>query len=317
VDFDGDDDLDLVSGVMSLQSSGSWVPSVRRNDGTGAFGDIEVVGPDPAPGEPTALVVTDADGDGDTDVLAAVRTGNDRQVATYRNDGTGSFAAPTLSSLAFTTDTATPVHLAAGDLDGDGDDDVVATDLTQITRPGGSDMIEGTVAIVGLNDGTGAFTPAGPPVEAGYAGIARALTPALADLDEDGHLDLALGGPRSVATLLGDGAGGLAPPRISEVPDTRGIDLVTPADVDGDGHVDRVGFDDTTQAGAGVVVYGDGTGGVDEVHEVGTGTPFDRHGGPGRQVGIADLEGDGDADILFLAGALGVVENAVDGRPTH
>jgi len=46
---------------------------VRRNDGTGAFGPVEVVQPDPPPGYLTALISSDADGDGDADMLAAFR----------------------------------------------------------------------------------------------------------------------------------------------------------------------------------------------------------------------------------------------------
>jgi hypothetical protein len=315
VDVDGDGDRDLVSHVRGLSPSQARVPLLIRNDGTGSFDEIAVVQPDPPPGELTALVPSDVDGDGDADLLAALRVGNERSVATYPNDGTGAFAPPTTFPLGFASDTATPTHLVAGDLDGDGDADVVATDTGAVTTPDGA-VTDRTVAMVGLNDGAGAFTAAGEPIDAGPNGVVRALTPTLADLDGDGNLDLALGGPGSVTTLLGDGAGGFADPRAHDVAGTRAIDHVTSADIDEDGAADLVGFADVLDPTSGFVAYGDGAGGVAAVHGVGTGTGGD--GTPGRETAITDLEGDGDPDILFLAGSLGVVENDTKGRrPTH
>jgi hypothetical protein len=50
-----------------------------------------------------------------------------------------------------------------------------------------------------------------------------------------------------------------------------------------------------------------------------TGTGLGSDGIAAQEVEITDLEGDGDPDILFLAGGgLGVVENATaGGRPAH
>lgn len=317
VDVDGDDDLDLVSYLDPTSSPERRVPAVNRNDGSGTFGPPEEVGPTPPPGALTGLVASDADSDGDIDLLGAFRTGDGREVGVYLNDGTGTFAAPRMYPLGFpASDEATPVRLVTGDLDGDGDDDVVATDVGAFTTPSG-EVVDGTVAAVSLNDGTGAFAAAGSSIEVSWTGAIWALHPALADLDGDGHLDLAVGGPGSVTTLLGDGTGGFSSPRLTEVPDTRGIDFVTPADIDDDGNVDLVGLDDVLSPRTGVVAYGDGAGGIDASHKVASGTDLGSDGTPGTDVEITDLEGDGDPDILFLAGSLGVVENATDGRPAH
>jgi hypothetical protein len=95
------------------------------------------------------------------------------------------------------------------------------------------------------------------------------------------------------------------------VEDIGTVDVVTTADVDGDGHLDIVGgFSDDK----GAVVYGDGAGGVDDDHVVESGTESTLV----VDVDAPDLDADGDADLVFLGGnTLGVVENAVDGRPTH
>jgi hypothetical protein len=317
VDVDGDDDVDLVSYLDPTSSPERRVPAVNRNDGSGTFGPPEVVESTPPPGELSAVVPSDADSDGDIDLLGAFRTSDGRHVGVYLNDGTGTFAPPTTYRLGFPAAVgATPVRLVTGDLDGDGDDDVVATDVGAFTTPSG-EVVDGTVAAVSLNDGTGAFAASGSSIEVSWTGAVWALHPALADLDGDGRLDLAVGGPRSVTTLAGDGAGGFSSPQRTEVPDTRGIDFVTPADIDDDGNVDLVGFDDILSPRAGIVAYGDGAGGIDTSHEVASGTDLGSDGTPGTDVEIADIEGDGDSDILFLAGSLGVVENAIDGRPAH
>jgi hypothetical protein len=316
-DVDGDTDLDLVSQIENLNPR-VVVPAVRRNDGSGAFGPMEVVQPVPPPGALGDLVVADADGDGDVDLLAAILIAGGRHVGAYLNDGTGTFGPPVTSPLGFTSEFATEVHLVVGDLEGDGDVDVVATDIARLPRPGG-ETSRRTIALVARNDGAGAFAAAGGPIEVGAPGFSDALEPALTDLDDDGSLDLAVGGPGSITTLLGDGAGGFAAPVLSVVPDTRGlVDAVAPADIDDDGHVDLVGFDDMLSAKDGVVVYGDGAGGVADAHSVGTGAEVGGDGTPGVEVEVLDLDGDGDDDILFLAGTLGVVENATDGsRPNH
>jgi hypothetical protein len=73
--------------------------------------------------------------------------------------------------------------------------------------------------------------------------------------------------------------------------DTRTIDLITPAEIDQDGNIDLVGFEEHLDATSGVVAYGDGAGGIDGSHKVGTGSQLGRDGTTGRQVATTDLEG--------------------------
>jgi hypothetical protein len=268
-----------------------------------------------APGpSSTRVVPSDADGDGDVDILAALRVGQERHVGVYLNDGTGAFGAPVTYPLGLATDRATPIQLVHGDLNGDGADDVVATDIVEIDLPEGGRQTD-TVAMVALNDGTGAFTATGSPFRIGYPGAVFGLTPALADFDEDGHLDLTVGGPGGVNIAMGDGTGGFGEPvATSSAP--GGYDLIVPGDIDSDGHADLVGFNSLLDPKNATIVYGDGQGGVADTHGVGTGTNVGGDGTVARMVELADIDRDGDPDILFLAGSLGVLEN-VKGRPTH
>ncbi|HEV7758809.1 MAG TPA: VCBS repeat-containing protein [Acidimicrobiales bacterium] len=309
-DVDGDDDLDLLTASPSLVDQTLDVPVLRRNDGDGHFGAAALVAPGSPAGDMSGLDVSDVDGDGDVDIVAPFDIGGTRYVGVFANDGSGTFTAPVTYSLAFTTDQSGPSFLAVGDLDEDGDDDLVVTYWGEVDTP--SSPPEGTRAAIALNDGDGAFTAVGD-VEVGARGtVSRALPPALGDLDGDGHLDIAVGGQRSVTTLLGDGAGGFGPAQWSFVADIgSAVDVVTTADVDGDGNLDIVGGFSDDQ---GAVVYGDGAGGVDDVHVVGSGTESTLV----IDVDAPDLDADGDADLVFLGGnTVGVVENAVDGRPNH
>src|SRR5262245_10267865 len=317
VDVDGDGDLDLVGIVGGNGSSLPAVLSVRRNDGTGAFGAIEADLSQPGPGELNTLVPADVDGDGDADLLGGIRIGLDRHVGVYLNDGTGAFGPPAIYPLGFTSDTATPLHLAVGDLNGDGHTDVVATDALRVERPDGLTFPR-TFVMTALNDGTGAFAAAAAPIDAAYTDV-FAQSPALVDLDGDGHLDVAVGRTTGsgIATLLGDGQGGLGAVRESSLAGVRGVDHLAPADIDGDGHADLVGFTENTDAKSGVVAYGDGTGGVADNHLMFTGTQLGGAGTPALKVAVADLDGDGDDDVLFLAGSLGVLQNAMNGRRQH
>ncbi len=118
-----------------------------------------------------ALVAFDADGDGDQDLVAGAGAG----LALYRNDGAGGFAAATAAIDDGGAVTAVSA-LAAGDLDGDGNADLI---VGQAGAP--------PVVLVGDASGTGvlALAPAVfPPVSL----TVRDLAPA----DVDGDLDLDL-----------------------------------------------------------------------------------------------------------------------------
>ena len=318
VDVDGDGDLDVVGAVPTTESSQPTAPAVRRNDGTGALGPVEFVQPDALPGRLTSVTHSDVDRDGDADLLASFVVGRERRVGVYLNDSSGAFGTPETFSFRFTSHLGTDAIVVAGDVDGDGDEDAVATDVGEVALPDG-EVAWRPFALLALNDGAGAFTEAHDPVDlavSGLGGVVDAPTPALADLDGDGYLDLAVGGEGTVTTLLADGSGGWQSPRRTAI--AARTDFIAIADVDLDGVPDIIGFKSDDDALMGVVAYGDGAGGVSDVHEVATGTGLGADGTPAREVEVTDIEGDGDPDVVFLAGSLGLLENALDGgRPNH
>ena len=140
-----------------------------------------------------SIVFADVDGDGDADAILA----NGRHWAqvneVYVNNGSGQFT----WGYPLGPEKATTYAVPAGDLDGDGDLDVVV----------GNDRAENWVY---LNDGSGHFErvwSVGPEIE-------PTRSAQLTDLDGDGHLDVLVtnrGTPNGF--YLNDGDGRFGPKR--------------------------------------------------------------------------------------------------------
>jgi hypothetical protein len=164
-DLDGDGDTDL---FVRLEGSGY---RTLLNDGRGTFREQW------SRADTTLwrgfVALGDVDGDGDLD---AVVTDGDRQAQSATrvllNDGTGRFADSGQELPAVRVG-----RVALGDLDGDGDPDLVLTS-------------EGEPFRVFVNDGRGRFSDSGFIA----AGNASPFGPVLGDLDGDGDLDLVIAG---------------------------------------------------------------------------------------------------------------------------
>ncbi len=268
-DVDGDGDLDL----LTANGYSTTTVSVRLNNGAGTFSG----GSDLTVGQrPFDMELGDVDGDGDLDLLmanaGASPPGN--IVSVRFNNGAGTFSGGSDVGVG-----SGPCSVAVGDVDGDGD-------LDLLTANRGSNTVS-----VRLNNGSGSFS--------GGSDVGVGNTPwsiAVGDVDSDGDLDLLtanMGGfftmpDSTVSVRLNDCSGTFSGTQNDVV---RG-------EVDGDGDLDlltvnRFDWPNGTVSvrlnnGAGIF------GGTTAVR-----APFDP-----QDIVTGDVDGDGDLDFLTAENSL-------------
>jgi hypothetical protein len=245
-------------------------------------------------GTRSAPVLVDLDGDGDLDVVAGTANGTFFYFA-----NTGSAEAPAFAAAGnplATQDAGDNSIPAFGDLDGDGDLDLVAGGLD-----GGLHFFRNTGNVV--TPGFVAVTGAGNPLNGQDVGAGSA--PALGDLDRDGDLDLVVGessggfryfentGTEEVPAFV-ERTGAANPLDGQDV----GADAV-PAlgDLDGDGDLDLVAGE-----GTGVFFTFENTGKVTSpafAARTGADNPLNgQNVGSSATPAVGDLDGDGDPDLV-------------------
>jgi hypothetical protein len=293
-DLDGDADLDLLA-----VSNGS-AARVLFNDGDGAFLDSgQALSVD---GSPEAILL-DADGDGDLDALLATvdaphqlflnqggaqgGTEGDMELATVEFPGAGSFGLQRT--------------LASGDLDLDGDADLIATSFVE-------QYVEEIVFVnLGGEQGgsEGEFERGqslGPVDFDSYA-------PALGDFDDDGDLDLALANERGVLVSFNDGNASFTPESycLGSIPDPPFA--VVAADFDGDLAPDlaiaaapKSELVSTVEIPNPSVWTGSGGGAFHAVSQCNGDASLVRPGSPNHDLAVADFDGDGDLDLVAARG---------------
>lgn len=170
-DLDGDGDVDLVLG----QEGGH---ALWLNDGSGRFTEASDRLPDPGNVEARKVTPADVDGDGDLDLYFSHVGWQDRepQDRLLINDGSARFTDGTAGRIP--AETGTTLVARFGDLDGDGDLDLVRGEHGPLT--------------VWLNDGRGVFTDVSDRV-LGDRAEGPNIALALADFDGDGRLDVYVG----------------------------------------------------------------------------------------------------------------------------
>ena len=201
-DVDGDDDLDLVVQNESYVLPVANILCLLTNDGDGNFtqaGSVAVGLADLTSQQ--ALVAEDLDGDGDVDLATfftvSILPVTTRQLMVVLNDGAGGFGTPIELPIPLNP---RPISLVGGDLDGDGDVDLVTCD----GQAGGGDVH------VYLNDGAAGFAEA-PDLHRKLAAPVNLLAE---DFNSDGDRDIVavnyvvqLGSRASLQILSNNGVG--------------------------------------------------------------------------------------------------------------
>tara|TARA_R110002072_G_scaffold141664_3_gene286958 strand:- start:73683 stop:75314 length:1632 start_codon:yes stop_codon:yes gene_type:complete len=185
-DVDGDGDLDVVFGTHSSSSPGVRQNRLYLNNGTATFVDATATQLPIGNDETMSVAMGDVDGDGDLDLVVGQTYWNYNTGVPnpdlLLNDGAGVFARAPISAYGEGID-----DLTLGDVDGDGDLDLVAATNSDGMGCNGGCYGYAQVPILWLNDGAGGFGGGGG---VGIAGSGRAV--ALADVDGDDDLDMVI-----------------------------------------------------------------------------------------------------------------------------
>ena len=225
-------------GPQKTDRSGSWSPGTPRNPAQRPLGaslsaaSLALGGPGTT-SEPFSVATADLDGDGDQDLVSANQFGDNLTV--FFQLSPGSFAAAPLA-LGGSATTNAPVSVAAADLDGDGDQDLVSA------NEDGSNRLARVLALtVFFQLEPGSFAAA-PFALGGSATTNAPVSVAAADLDEDGDQDLVSanfdGNNLTVFFQLSPKSFAAAPLALGGSATTNFPESVAAADLDGDGDQD-------------------------------------------------------------------------------
>jgi hypothetical protein len=174
-----------------------------------------------------------------------------------------------------------PTGIAFGDIDGDGDLDIVV-----------ANSYESSISIL-RNNGNGTF---GSRVD--YV-VGNPVDVAFGDIDGDGDLDIGVTNrySNSVSILKNNGDGTFV--GVSYGVKSRNVNGIAFGDIDGDGDLDIVVVAWEVEIGITVSILrnnGDGTFGARVDYDIWSGSPVFWEEVP-RGVGFVDIDGDGDLDI--------------------
>lgn len=284
IDNDGDQDL-LMTGLGPESGTALYL-----NDGTGDFTEVSNTPFPIARFSVTEFVDLDADGDLDLFFSGIASGGVQEFTHIYLNDGTGSFTQLSNPSLPEFQGSGAAIE----DIDGDGDLDIMIS---------ASDKNDEFVADTFLNDGNANFTPSGStafiPVK--FAAVA------FIDVENDGDQDIIISGTQEndnalTSLYLNDGLGNYSVDTITNF-EQLSADDVDVADTDNDGDFDILlsGINDSSEVRT--ILYLNDGGAFTELTTVDLQQTF-----AGTNA-IADLDNDGDQDIVIIGSQDGGLPN--------
>jgi hypothetical protein len=314
VDVERDGDIDIVAPIVFTMERGLCV---LVNEG-GAQGGTEgtfaaqVIYP---VGVAVCLTPGDFDGDGDIDFLTGDGGENIRFVAN-QGGAQGGVEGEFMFQAGFTTQ-ENPDSLASGDIDADGDLDVVYVPA----KPNASDKMTILYNMGGIQNGNlGDFGN-----ETTFGGTRGAQNTILADFDGDGDLDVISAdgayppGRADKITIVFNqgGAQGGVEGTFGPANTYAGVGAtpyeIRAADLDGDGDLDLAAANNAASALAIVLNRGGAQGGVEGEPLVFENTPL---GTPPSDIVLVDVDNDDDLDIMTVGNVMrnqGGVQGGVQG----
>jgi len=291
-DLDGDGDLDA---AITSSGSNEHLVGIFLNTGSGSMnpaGQFQIAGTGFFPED---LALADLDTDGDLDIVTA--NFGTRNISILFNNGDATFASPVIHQVG-----NGPIAVETGDLDGDGHPDIITANASN----------NGDASVL-LNNGDGTFQPA-TTWPAGF----KPADIALADIDDDGDLDAVItnkndvnashGGTEDISVLLNNGDATFTKVAVDVIPDSDEISGgprseqadVALDDVTGDTVVDLVVFNRRGVNRFLSVLPGNGDGTFQ------TPLRYSTSDSPFAFVELADLDGDGDTDLVTTSEEPGI-----------
>ena len=263
----GDVDNDGKPEIVTVNPA-SLAVRMLKNDGSGSFNPP---GTHNTGHTPSAVTTGDINNDGHADVVVADSADDDVEVRLGNGDGT--FQATVSYSVG-----ANPQRVILADVNGDGNLDLITANF-------GDDNVS-----VRLGNGDGTFR-AERRYDAGEAVVGLAV----ADMDQDGNPDIVAANSvvNTVSVLLNKGNGTFAARKA--YPASNIVDDLAVGDVNHDGFPDVV-----TAGGAVSVLFNDKHGGLEPVPLNASNTSTHLYPGSGYRVALADLDHDGNLDIIVV-----------------
>ncbi len=289
-DLNGDGRLDLIAAHQSRAAT------VYTQSSNGQF--VLTATLDERSYPVTAVATGDINNDGQLDLVlgrgssAAAATANPGQNLLYLNDGAAHFSA----GQPFSTVVDDTQDIALGDLDADGDLDIVVANAIEATG-----QQQGQQNYLYMNDGSGHFTES----HALGSGTDRTLSIAIGDLNGDGQLDIVLGNRGQLNAIhYNDGSGGFAQAQLlGQLPDETSKILLV--DLDHDRDLDLIA---ANQRQSDALYTNNGDGQLTAVPAFAEPNPSARV----FTIAVGDLDRDGDLDLVADLQPLSVLPTLTD-----
>jgi hypothetical protein len=266
-DMDGDGDMDILSASVEDDAI-AWYENDGASDPTWTASDIAT-----SANSARDVFAADMDGDGDMDIISA--SANDDTIAWYENDGAAD-PSWTASDIATSADGARSVF--AADMDGDGDMDIISASYEDNA--------------IAWYENDGASDPSWTASDIATSGNG-AYSVFAADMDGDGDMDIISASVEddAIAWYENDGASDPSWTASDIATSADGARDVFVADMDGDGDMDII----SASANDDTIAWYENDGAADPSW---TASNIATSADGARSVFAADMDGDGDMDIL-------------------